>query len=201
MGYRYSAKRSFASPLIINSYLRTNRLQVVSAGAFRGLESLDSIDLRGNPIEIFNQEMFVGLRQLRHLSTDSFKFCCLASFQIPFERCYPPADEISDCEDLMSSPVQRSFLWILGSAALICNMAVIIARIRMFREPSERFSSDRVSSTLIISLGFADFLMGIYLIIIASVDQYYRGHYIEVSDYWRNSLLCRVSMQRVALVS
>lgn len=174
---------------------RENGVEIISVGAFRGLEQLDSLDLRGNPILEFSQEMFQGLKQLRNLKTDHFKFCCLASVQIPlpFERCYPPADEISDCEDLMSSPLQRSFLWILGAGALICNLAVIVARMGMRGSfLQERFhSADRVSSTLIISLGFADFLMGIYLIIIASVDQHYRGHYIEVSDIWRKSFLCK----------
>jgi hypothetical protein len=144
-----------------------------------------SLDLRGNPIDEFGKEMFVGLRQLRHLSTDSFKFCCLASFQIPFERCWPPPDEISDCEDLMSSPVQRSFLWILGTLALSCNAAVVIWRLKT------RLYINPVSSTLIMSLGCADCLMGIYLLIIASVDVYYRGRYIEVSDVWRDSWLCK----------
>jgi hypothetical protein len=90
----------------------------------------------------------------------------------------------------MSSPVQRSFLWILGTAALFFNMMVIVKRLKLSFLPHERYG-DRVSSTLVISLGFADFLMGIYLIIIASVDVYYRGHYIEVSDSWRSSALCK----------
>lgn len=33
--------------------------------------------------------------------------------------------------------------------------------------------------------------MGIYLLIIATVDQYYRGRYIEVSEIWRKSILCK----------
>ena len=33
--------------------------------------------------------------------------------------------------------------------------------------------------------------MGIYLLIIATVDQYYRGRYIEISEFWRKSILCK----------
>lgn len=136
-------------------------------------------------MEKFSKEMFHGLGQLGYLKTDSYKFCCLASFQIPFDRCDPPADKISDCEDLMSSPIQRSFLWILGGVALTANLAVIIWRYQT------RLYCNPVESTLILSLGIADFLMGIYLITIASVDVYYRGRYIEVSDMWRSSALCK----------
>ena len=83
-------------------------------------------------------------------------------------RCDPPQDEISDCEDLMSNLVQRIILWFLGVVALVANAAVVIWRFKT------RLYANPVSSTLILSLGCADFLMGIYLIIIASVDEYYR---------------------------
>jgi hypothetical protein len=67
----------------------------------------------------------------------------------------------------MSNAAQRSFLWVLGIVALLGNTSVIIWRYRnIFVSP--------VSSTLILSLGCADFFMGIYLVIIASVDVHYR---------------------------
>lgn len=84
----------------------------------------------------------------------------------------------------MSSPVQRSFLWVLGVVALLGNVFVIAWRLKTK-------NSNPVSSTLILSLGCADFLMGIYLIAIASVDIYYRGRYIQNSDVWRTSALCK----------
>ncbi|XP_053203674.1 G-protein coupled receptor GRL101-like isoform X2 [Panonychus citri] len=171
-----------------NLELRSNRLEVVESGCFTGLTSVTILDLQGNDIRSFKKDVFNGLESLRYLYTNSFKFCCLVAdkpFNIPFERCLPLPDEISDCEDLMSSPIQRYFLWILGSVALICNLSVVIWRIR------SRAYSNKVSSTLILSLGCADVLMGIYMLIIASVDVYYRGRYIEVSDVWRTSYLCK----------
>jgi hypothetical protein len=106
----------------------------------------------------------------------------------------------------MSNAAQRSFLWVLGIVALLGNTSVIIWRYRnIFVSP--------VSSTLILSLGCADFFMGVYLIIIASVDVHYRlekkiqfkslyrcelsnflysrGRYIENADFWQNSILCK----------
>ncbi|KAL3241439.1 hypothetical protein MRX96_002556 [Rhipicephalus microplus] len=129
--------------------------------------------------------MFHGLHSLESLFSDSFKFCCLASPQVSFDYCLPPADEISSCEDLMSSPVQRSFLWVLGVVALLGNLFVIAWRLKTK-------NSNPVSSTLILSLGCADLLMGVYLVVIASVDIYYRGRYIQNSDVWRASALCKL---------
>ena len=58
-----------------------------------------------------------------------------------------------------------------------------------------RLNSDhaRVSSFFIINLGLSDFLMGVYMLIIASVDVYYRGRYIMVADQWRSSWLCKTA--------
>lgn len=148
--------------------LSNNKIDIIEKGAFNDLTSLMSLDLRGNPITNFSKDMFVVLKSLRNLATDSFKFCCMASGIVPFNRCYPPQDEISDCEDLMSNTVQRLILWILGFGALFGNLIVIVWRFKT------RNQTNRVSSTLILWLGFSDFLMGIYLLIIASVDEYYR---------------------------
>ena len=148
--------------------------------------SLVTLDFRGNSVIYSAKDMFIHLKSLRFLSTDSFKFCCLAQGIVPFNRCYPPRDEISDCQDLMSNTVQRLILWVLGIIAFFGNLLVVIWRFKTRRQTS------RVSSTLILSLGCSDFLMGIYLLIIASVDEYYRGRYIENSDYWKMSALCNL---------
>lgn len=165
--------------------LRNNKLEYVEDGAFQGLKSVTSLDIQGNDIQHFSHEMFHGLQSLESLFSDSFKFCCLASPQVSFDYCLPPADEISSCEDLMSSPVQRSFLWVLGVVALLGNLFVIAWRLKTK-------NCNPVSSTLILSLGCADLLMGVYLIVIASVDIYYRGRYIQNSDVWRASALCKL---------
>ncbi len=40
------------------------------------------------------------------------------------------------------------------------------------------------------NLAISDFLMGIYMISIASVDTYYRGKYIDYATWWKNSGWC-----------
>ncbi|GBM83582.1 G-protein coupled receptor GRL101 [Araneus ventricosus] len=165
--------------------LQNNNIAKVESGAFVGLHSVTVLDIKGNDIVDFNSEIFIGLKSLEYLYSDSYTFCCIASNQVPLYNCQPPPDEISSCEDLMSSPIQRSFLWVLGIIALVGNLFVIVWRCRTK-------DSTRISSTLILSLGCADFLMGVYLIIIASVDVYYRSIYIENSDKWKRSILCKI---------
>ncbi|RWS13828.1 G-protein coupled receptor GRL101-like protein [Dinothrombium tinctorium] len=163
--------------------LRNNKLTEIETNAFSDLESLTELDIRENQVKVLDVN---GVSNVQKLYTDSIKFCCLVSSFISKDNCWPKSDGISDCEDLMSSPIQRTFLWIIGVIALLCNISVIIWRIHT------RLRVNPVSSTLILSLGCSDFLMGIYLLLIALVDVYYRGRYMEVSDYWRNSTLCKI---------
>ena len=48
-----------------------------------------------------------------------------------------------------------------------------------------------VSSFFIINLACSDFLMGLYLLIIACVDAHFRGYYIIYDDWWRSSAICQ----------
>ena len=49
----------------------------------------------------------------------------------------------------------------------------------------------QVHSFLITNLALGDFLMGVYMLIIASVDLYYRGRYIIYAKFWKQSVLCK----------
>ena len=71
----------------------------------------------------------------------------------------------------------------LGFFAFVGNLFVMV-----WRTVTERA---RTSSFFIINLGAADFLMGLYMLIIASVDVFYRGQYIVYADKWRASWLCQ----------
>lgn len=169
--------------------LQSNMIVEIEDGAFRSLNSLVSLDMRGNEIRHFTKLVFNDLKSLRNLSTDSFKFCCMVNKQIPTDRCLPLPDEISDCEDLLSSPIQRTCIWIAGGVSVVGNLLGIACTWKDRFGQKER-KEDRVNSTLLLSLGCSDLLMGIYLIIIAAVDFDYRGIYIENSDNWRESFTC-----------
>ncbi len=50
-----------------------------------------------------------------------------------------------------------------------------------------------VPDIFITNLGISDFLMGLYMLIIGGVDLYYQGVFIEFSDQWRESWLCKLA--------
>jgi hypothetical protein len=52
-------------------------------------------------------------------------------------------------------------------------------------------SESKVHSLLLLNLAISDFIMGLYLVVIGSVDSYYRGRYFIFSEEWKRSSLCQ----------
>ncbi len=74
----------------------------------------------------------------------------------------------------------------MGLLAILGNIAVMAMRFRRRDETSTM----NVQRVLILNLAVSDFLMGIYMLIIASVDIYYKKDFFWYSDHWRFSKLC-----------
>ena len=159
--------------------LSMNSLIQIEENSFRGLSFLSVLHVYGNQLRTVakNSLLFENVNNLR---TDAYKFCCLSNATL----CSPKADEFSSCDDLLANGALQISIWVLGAMALLGNFFVVIWRF-------VRKDYVHYAFKLIINLGISDFLMGVYLIIIASVDQWYRGVYITFEDEWRKSFLCR----------
>ncbi len=115
--------------------------------------------------------------------SDKYLFCCMVD---DLKECTPEPDQFSSCEDLMRNEVLRIFIWILGLSAFLGNVFVVVWRSRN----KQRF---RVQSFLILNLAVSDCLMGVYMLIIASADAYFRNVYIYHADNWKSSALCKIA--------
>lgn len=87
----------------------------------------------------------------------------------------------------MQNAFLRISMWILGVSACFGNIFVIFLRLT----EKNKHSSKAVHSFLVFNLAVSDFMMGCYMLILASVDVYYGDRYFEHSDAWRSSGLCR----------
>ena len=70
-------------------------------------------------------------------------------------------------------------LWLIGLSALLGNSMALFYRLK--------FDTKRLRlayGIFVTNLTIADFLMGIYLIIIAIADQHYRNRYICSFSHW-----------------
>ena len=94
-------------------------------------------------------------------------------------------NKFSSCKDMMKYSSIRAFLWLLGILAFCGNLTVLIWR-AMVRD------NNRVQSILLSNLAMADFLMGVYMLILAVLDTMWKGEYFKHDVWWRNSLWCRI---------
>ena len=162
--------------------LDNNNLVYIDRFTFAHLSSIGHLIITGNILTDVTQDAFDEVQTLTNLRTDAFRFCCIAKH---VQSCFPKPDEFSSCEDLMANGALQISIWVLGFFAFAGNIFVVAWRVKTDRS--------KVSSFFIINLGCSDFLMGVYMLIIASVDAYYRGQYIVYADKWRSSALCQIA--------
>lgn len=101
-------------------------------------------------------------------------------------KCYPEPNALNPCEDIMGSYYLRISVWFVVILAMLGNLAVIVVIV---------FSSGEVtvSRFLICNLAFADFCMGLYLLLIASMDMHSVGTYFNSAFDWQYGLGCQLA--------
>ena len=85
----------------------------------------------------------------------------------------------------------KSVFWIMGILVMVGNSYVIIKNID-FLKTQQTFDGISFQHFIILNISIADFIMGIYLITIASYDVSFSGFYGAVDREWRSSLKCSV---------
>lgn len=89
----------------------------------------------------------------------------------------------------MQNNVLRISMWVLGVSALIGNAFVVIWRL----SEKSGSSTQKVQTIIIGNLAMSDFIMGVYMIILACADLYYGDEYFVYSDLWRSGIVCRIA--------
>ncbi|XP_072030434.1 CUB and sushi domain-containing protein 1-like [Amphiura filiformis] len=160
--------------------------------AFEGLNRLQTLVLvRSKDVNQkleFTSGAFREIKELEILYTDDHRLCC--NFD-NLQKCevLSPQPPLFNCGSLMQNNVLRVFMWLLGLSALIGNFAVILWRFK--EKPTKRSAAHAIQNFMISNLAASDFLMGIYMVILASVDVYYGDEYFIYSDSWRSGKLCK----------
>ncbi|KAM6897926.1 follicle-stimulating hormone receptor [Lycodopsis pacificus] len=105
---------------------------------------------------------------------------CINSTSI---TCSPTPDDFNPCEDIMSAVPLRVLIWIISILALLGNAAVLLVLLGTR-------SKLTVPRFLMCHLAFSDLCMGIYLVVIATVDMLTRGQYYNDATDWQEGLGC-----------
>lgn len=131
------------------------------------------INLEFNSILKFDEGLFSDVTGLSTLRTPAYKFCCVRPSYLPEAKCSPEKDEFSSCDDLMRISALQIMVWIMGLCALFGNILAIIYRLVYDRERLKLGFGIFVTN-----LAAADFLMGVYMLIIAIADAVYRKRFV-----------------------
>ncbi|XP_031570827.1 uncharacterized protein LOC116305127 isoform X2 [Actinia tenebrosa] len=165
-------------------YLNDNKIKTFTSKMFSKLTSIEKLYLQHNYPLHLSPEIFSRLQNLKELHVDGFFLCCYAKKAIPNVKCISPKDFFSSCSDLMKNKTLQIFIWILGLSALLGNVFVVILR-SIIKE------DNKVHSFLLTNLAIADFLMGVYLLIIAIKDVEFQGEYFRHDSTWRTGNICK----------
>uniref|UniRef100_A0A8C6U1L0 Thyrotropin receptor n=1 Tax=Neogobius melanostomus TaxID=47308 RepID=A0A8C6U1L0_9GOBI len=97
---------------------------------------------------------------------------------VSLSSCNPAPDAFNPCEDIMNSLFLRVLIWVISILALLGNTAYC-TRAKL-----------TVPRFLMCHLAFADLCMGVYLVVIATVDMFTRGQYYNYAIDWQTGLGC-----------
>ncbi|KAM8827491.1 thyrotropin receptor-like isoform 2-T4 [Spinachia spinachia] len=100
--------------------------------------------------------------------------------------CTPLPDALNPCEDVMSQGFLRVLVWVVSPLAISANLLVLFILLTSQQKMS-------VTRFLMGHLAFADFCMGIYLLLVASVDLYTRSHYYHYAIAWQTGGGCNLA--------
>uniref|UniRef100_A0A7N4NV15 Lutropin-choriogonadotropic hormone receptor n=1 Tax=Sarcophilus harrisii TaxID=9305 RepID=A0A7N4NV15_SARHA len=98
-------------------------------------------------------------------------------------RCAPEPDAFNPCEDIMGYDFLRVLIWLINLLAIMGNFTVLLVLLTShYKMTVPRF--------LMCNLSFADFCMGLYLLLIASVDSKTKGQYHNHAIDWQTGSGC-----------
>lgn len=97
--------------------------------------------------------------------------------------CSPVPDEFNPCEDIMGFGFLRVSVWFVSLLAILGNVLVLLVLLTSHYKLS-------VSRFLMCHLAFADLCMGIYLLLVASVDVHTRAEYFNHAIDWQTGPGC-----------
>uniref|UniRef100_A0A671L7Y6 Thyrotropin receptor n=1 Tax=Sinocyclocheilus anshuiensis TaxID=1608454 RepID=A0A671L7Y6_9TELE len=100
--------------------------------------------------------------------------------------CFPAPDEFNPCEDIMGFSFLRVSVWFVSLLAVLGNLLVLLVLLTSHYKLS-------VSRFLMCHLAFADLCMGIYLLLIASVDLHTRSEYYNHAIDWQTGPGCNLA--------
>ncbi|KAL8595478.1 hypothetical protein ACOMHN_024177 [Nucella lapillus] len=159
--------------------------------AFTKLLNLRVLDLRGCPMTHFPpRKVLKNLNKLTKVYAENYKLCCRGILPFGFDTsgCWAPENQLSSCDSLLKSNYYRVLVYLFASLAVLGNVMSM-----GYRTCINRRDSTQTASVFVSNLSVANFLMGLYLVMIAAADWKYKGVYVWGDEDWRRGLPCQIA--------
>ena len=152
------------------------------------MNQLRTLKLIGNPLTGITHEHFNGIQETVTTVVDQSVVC--VCYMNVSDTCFNTKERSPylTCSSLLSLTVLSVFTWILGICATIGNGFVLL-----WKQSKYSGQENKVQSLILSNLAASDLLMGIYMIIIASADAYYRENFPMNAEEWRSGLTCKIA--------
>ncbi|XP_022079238.1 uncharacterized protein LOC110973075 isoform X2 [Acanthaster planci] len=169
----------------------------ISENAFSGLSNLRTIVIITNQKDssfiTIEREAVWNLKSLQNAYVDDYRLCCDFAVLEHFSaedgcittELQPP---LNLCGSLLQTELLRVAMWVLGFSALLGNVVAIIWRLKG--------TGDRCKKThsfMVMNLAVSDFMMGVYMVMVAAADLSYGETYFRVASQWRSSVVCKIA--------
>ena len=187
-------------------YLQVNKIRSAEDNSFGDLQNLKILDLSYNKIAKLPKGIFIGLNtvadinltvnlitginvdtfsSIPHYTVHSLKkqvYCMSGSWS----KCKVKTEKLSNCNDLLSNKGLGKMFWFTSVFIILMNSICIVIHFKLFSQlPITKFFT--------LGLSLVDYLYGMYLLLISSVNLYYEEYDARVEYAWKQNFVCKAS--------
>ena len=150
------------------------------------LKYLNHINLQNNSLIMIAKNSFVNLSKHTEIVVSQPEICeCYVSGEINCSALNVRSPYLT-CDRLLSDRTLVVIMWLIGLNALCGNMFVLMWR-------KKKKDKSKIQTLLLSNLAMSDFLMGIYMLLIASADIYFGENFPMQAESWRKGTTCRIA--------
>ena len=181
-----------ATPNVIFIDLSSNELTELPDMHF--LLSMVFLNLKGNQLTKITKESFAEVMGSTDIYVSQHEICvCFVPTNYNCSATEQRSPYLT-CDRLLSNTSLAVIMWVIGINALLGNLFVLI-----FKSNSSS-GVIKVQGLFLSNLALSDFLMGIYMMVIASADIYFGEFFPMYAEQWRSGVICRVT-GAIAIIS
>ena len=166
------------------------QLHSIARHGLQLLPRMQELDIRGNFISKFPDDLFFGLSELTLVHASDYRLCChhLLPVRVPATQCLAPQHFMSSCQNMLQVEAHRHYLWVIGAIASLGNALCVV-----FHCTGRWNVFTRTFTMFMTNLQCANLGTGFYAVAIAAADEVFRGQYHRHEYEWTKSAACKVA--------